>query len=352
MKKWLILLHWLNLALTGATLAIALGSLVPSELLPGISILALLLPLLMAPHAIALLFWLRFKPRKAINNVIGLAILAFPLMAQWPYARAQAIAEEEINVATYNVRAFYQTTAAAKDIGKWSQDQSIDILCMQEIRRSAAGPLAMYYPFRAYAPARKNYSVAIYSKYPIINSSPLLYSSLTQQGYSRTSAQYADIALPFDTVRVINVHLSSTGVQDQDMEVVHSRDELLEAGQFVLSKLASTDKNRGLQAKHIIDWVNESPHPVILSGDFNGVPGGNLYWRLLRHLDDPYIFNGYGTMGSFEPLARRGLFFKIDWTLHSPELHSRGQFIDNISLSDHRPLITRFSPDAPSLLEE
>ena len=78
MKKRLILLHWLNLALTGATLAIALGSLVPSELLPGISILALLLPLLMAPHAIALLFWLRFKPRKAINNVIGLAILAFP----------------------------------------------------------------------------------------------------------------------------------------------------------------------------------------------------------------------------------------------------------------------------------
>ena len=58
MKKRLILLHWLNLALTGATLAIALGSLVPSELLPGISILALLLPLLMAPHAIALLFWL------------------------------------------------------------------------------------------------------------------------------------------------------------------------------------------------------------------------------------------------------------------------------------------------------
>ena len=345
MKKRLILLHWLNLALTGVTLAMAIGSLIPSQYIPGISVLVLLLPLLLIPHVIALLFWIRFNPRKSSANLLGLSIIAFPLMAQWPYAQAEEISDDEVKIATYNVRAFYQTSGAAEEIGNWTQRQSIDILCMQEIRRSAAAALAKHYPYRTYAPRNKNYSVAIYSKHPIIKSSPLVYTSLSNTGYARTSAQYADIALPFDTIRVLNVHLSSTGLQDQDMDAVHSRDELLETGQFVLSKLASTDRNRGLQANHIIEWVKESPHPVVLSGDFNGVPGGNLYWRLLQHLYDPYILDGYGTMGSFEPLSRRGLFFKIDWTMHSPDLHSKGQYIEDINLSDHRPLVTRFSPE-------
>ena len=348
MKKRLVLLHWLNLALTGVTLAMAMGSLIPSQYIPGISVLVLLLPLLVIPHVVAFLFWIRFNPRKSSTNFLGLAIIAFPLMAQWPYARAEEISEGEVKIATYNVRAFYQTSGAAQAIGNWTQQQSIDILCMQEIRRSAAAPLAKHYPYRIYAPRNKNYSVAIYSKYPIINHSPLEYTSLSTKGYARTSAQYADIVLPFDTVRVLNVHLSSTGLQDQDMDAVHSKDELLETGQFVLSKLAASDRNRGLQANHIIEWVKESPHPVVLSGDFNGVPGGNLYWRLLQHLRDPYILDGYGTMGSFEPLARRGLFFKIDWTMHSANLHSNGQYIENINLSDHRPLVTRFSPEPPA----
>ncbi len=346
------MLHWLNLALTAVTLATAMGSLIPSQFIPGVGILSLLLPLLVIPHLIAFIFWVRFKPKKSFTNLFGLAIIAFPLMAQWPFARAIESSSDEVKVASYNVRAFYQTPRAAQEIGNWAEQESIAILCMQEIRRSAAAPLAKLYPYRVYAPEQKNYSVAIYSKYPIIKHSPLVYTRLTTKGYARTSAQYADIALPFDTVRILNVHLSSTGLQDQDMEVVHSRDELLETGQFVLSKLASTDRSRGLQANHIVEWVKESPHPVILTGDFNGAPGGNLYWRLLRHLNDPYILDGYGTMGSFEPLARRGLFFKIDWTMHSPELHSKGQFIDNITLSDHRPLVTRFSAEPPALEED
>ena len=352
MKKRLILLHWFNLALTGVTLATAIGSLIPSQYFPGISVLTLLLPLLVVPHVIALIFWLRIKAKKAKTNLIGLLIVTVPLIAQWPFARAQESTNDEVKVATYNVRAFYQTNNAPQEIGNWTQEQAIDILCMQEVRRNAAHAIAQHYPFRTYAPKGKNYSVAIYSKYPIIKHAPLVYSSLTTDGYAKTSAQYADVVLPFDTVRILNVHLSSTGLQDQDMELVHSRDELLEAGQFVLDKLASTDKNRGLQANHIVDWVKESPYPVILTGDFNGVPGGNLYWRLLRHLKDPYIMNGYGTMGSFEPLARRGLFFKIDWTLHSPEIDSKGQYIEDLSLSDHRPLITRFSPSPPSLQKD
>ena len=63
-------------------------------------------------------------------------------------------------------------------------------------------------------------------------------------------------------------------------------------------------------------------HPVVLSGDFNGVPSGYLYLRLLQSLRTPHL-EGNRKMGSFEPLKRRWLPFKIDWTLHSPEISNK-----------------------------
>jgi endonuclease/exonuclease/phosphatase family metal-dependent hydrolase len=185
-----------------------------------------------------------------------------------------------------------------------------------------------------------------------LEAEPLVFETLERQNYSKVSAGYADILLPFDTVRILNVHLGSTGVRDGDMSVEPSREELLEAGQFVARKIAQSDKTRGLQGEEILDWIDKSPHPVILTGDFNGVPGGNLYARLLWKLHDPYVFHGYGTWGSFEPLSRRGLLFRIDWTLHDQTLSSTGQRIDNIPFSDHRPLITTFVPTLPEPEEE
>jgi len=82
----------------------------------------------------------------------------------------------------------------------------------------------------------------------------------------------------------------------------------------------------------------------VLCGDFNSVPGGNLYARLLFNLEDPYIFKGSGKMGSFEPLKRRYLPIRIDWTLHSEGIESYDQHIDHINLSDHYPLVTTIGP--------
>ena len=124
-------------------------------------------------------------------------------------------------------------------------------------------------------------------------------------GYPKYSAGLADIALPWDTVRFINVHLSSTGVSDGDMSVEPNADDVIMRTKDIINKLIRSERARGLQAKSILQWVEESPHPLVLCGDFNSVPSGNLYARLLQKMEDPYIWHGTGKMGSFEPLKRR-----------------------------------------------
>jgi len=341
-KKRRFLIRWSNRLLFAVTLLVGMGSLLPTHLLAGASVLTLAFPVLIFPQLITLLLSLRYAPKLLLLPVLGIGMLLLPVLAQIPFASDQSEAGD-LRVASYNVRAFYQEKLAHEKMAKWASDQQIDILCMQEMRKSNASVIAERFPFRAYAPKWSDYSVAIYSAYPILRSEPLVFDRISQKSYAKFSAQFADIALPQDTIRILNVHLSSTGVRDGDMSVEPSREDLMETSSFVARKIAASDKLRGLQSEHIIEWVEQSPYPVVLTGDFNGVPGGNLYARLMPHLRDPYIFKGHGAMGSFEPLKRRYLPIRIDWTLHSPELESTGQSIDLVHLSDHFPLITTFA---------
>ena len=324
------------------TIICGMGSLLPSHLLPGASVLTLLFPFFFISHLLMLVLVLRFSPKSALPNLLGLALTFYPTLAQLPFASPPED-EDPTTVATYNVRAFYQIDHAAEQIARWSSEMEVDVLCLQEVRKSQTSVLEERFPFRAYAPAHNSYTVAILSGYEILESQGLTFDGLDRSGYRGRSAMYADIVLPFDTVRILNVHLFSTGVRDGDMSVEATREELIEAGQFLARTIAASDADRGIQAESILNWVKESPYPVILCGDFNGVPGGNLYARLLGHLNDPYVFKGHGKMGTFEPLKRRFLPLKIDWTLHSPELHTTGQFVDHIPYSDHYPLLTTFT---------
>lgn len=272
-----------------------------------------------------------------------------PVLAQFPFAKPGNAPEYSVNVATYNVQAFYQVENASKKISEWVAEEKIDILCMQEVRRPGYYPVDQAFTDIAFAPKWSGYSVSIFSKYPIINEEPLLFTYVDEtQEYPKGSAGFADIVLPWDTVRFINVHLNSTGVRDGDMSISADTDDLITRGKAIARKLTNSDHVRGLQSKSLLEWIDKSPHPVVLCGDFNSVPGGNLYARLLQKMEDPYLFKGSGKMGSFEPLKRRYLPIKIDWTLHTAGISSYDQHIDHIHLSDHYPLVTKIGPPQKS----
>jgi len=342
-KKRLWILRTFNVGLFYATLLIGFGSILPGNWIPGSGVLSILFPFLLFPHLIMILIWARFRPKHMLKNLICLAILFFPVMALSPMSGFPAPEQTVWKVASYNVRAFYQQRGITNDIAQWTQTEGIDILCTQEMRRSVANPVADHFPYRVYAPNNKSIGTAIYSKFPIINHGSLVFDAIEENSYAKRSAGYADIALPDDTIRIINIHLSSTGIKDMDMEIEPTREEWIEKGQFMAKKIARSDRDRGKQGRSIVQWVGESPYPVVLTGDFNSVPGGNLYARLLWKLDDPYLFKGSGAWGSYLPLLQKGLPLRIDWTLVDGQLPYSGQYLSDVAFSDHRPLITTFS---------
>ena len=341
MKRKFLFRRGLNFALFIATLTIGGLSLIPAHLFPGASVVAIAFPLLVFPHLFGVIYWLVKRPVTAIYNVVSLALIAVPFLSQVPFAKGPD-GQAPFTVATYNVRAFFQLPDAERRIAEWAETEKIDVLLMQEVRGEVLSALPNSYPHRVYAPKWEGFSVAIYSKYPILQHEALVFESVPGEGYSRRSALWADIVIEGDTLRVLNVHLGSTGVRDGDMSV-DPEDELWDKGQNVARKIAASDRVRGLQGREIIRWVQESPYPVVLGGDFNSVTGGYLYARLMADLRDPYVFKGHGRMGSFEPLSRRYFPLRIDWTLCDPRLKVTGQFIDDVHLSDHRPLVTTFA---------
>ena len=343
MRKRKFILTWLNRILFIVTIVSGLGSLIPANILRGSGFLALLFPLLFVPHGLMLFITIRIAPKRIIPNIIGMALTFIPAMAQFPFAQSIQTPESPVRVASYNVRAFYQGEDAASNIGLWAVKEAIDVLCAQEIRNPGFEHIKSQFTYTTLDDDANKFSVGIFSNYPIIHHEQLIFSSLEEEGYPKRSAAFADITLPWDTIRFINVHLNSTGVKGKDMDVEPDRESIISHGKAIIRKLGKSDFVRGVQSDHILDWVRESPHPVVLSGDFNGVPSGYLYLRLLQSLEDPYIWKGTGKMGSFEPLKRRWLPFKIDWTLHSPEISSSNQFIDHVPYSDHYPLVTVLS---------
>lgn len=344
MKKRRFFLDWMNRLSLLTTVFCGLASLIPSDLFSGSGLFALIFPTLIVPHILFFVLTLRISLKYVITNLIGIALTFFPAMAQLPIAEPLNDQEDSVRIASYNVRAFYQSDNAASQIAAWSQQEEIDVLCMQEIRKPEEWPISSLFSDVFYAPKCSSYCVGIFSKYPIIYEELLEFHELPGDGYRKHSAGIADIALPWDTVRFINVHLSSTGVSDGDMSVEPNADDVIERTKNIIKKLVRSEHTRGLQAKSILQWVKESPHPLILCGDFNSVPSGNLYARLLQKMEDPYIWHGTGKMGSFEPLKRRFLPIRIDWTLHSKDFQCTDQHIEHIDYSDHYPLITTIGP--------
>ena len=167
-------------------------------------------------------------------------------MAQLPVTKPIDAPDDSVRIASYNVRAFYQSENAARQIAAWSKQEGIDVLCMQEIRKPAEWPISTLFSNVFFAPKWSGYCVGIFSKYPIVYEELLEFKELSGDGYPKYSAGLADIALPWDTVRFINVHLSSTGVSDGDMSVEPNADDVIVRTKDIINKLIRSERARGL----------------------------------------------------------------------------------------------------------
>lgn len=239
--------------------------------------------------------------------------------------------EQEITVLSYNVKQFNQfgwdkETDIPKEINGFLKEEDPDILGIQEYYKGELA-VAESFPHKYIDLKTENadFGLAILSKYPIVHSGSINFPTATNN-----NGIFADVVVREDTMRIINVHLQSFEVKPKmdKIEQEHSKRVFLGMGQTFVRQQA--------QMELVKEVVLDSPHKVIVLGDFNNTAYSYIYRKFLSAgLKDAFKEQGNGTGRTFDfkyfPL-------RIDYIFVDESIELTGFETMEVKFSDHFPI--------------
>lgn len=262
-------------------------------------------------------------------------------------------------VMSYNVRLFNyfespKSAGSENKIMALLKTRKPDIICFQEIFINGKASKidteiikalgGKYYSHKRLFGRGKDkfYGIITYSRFPIAGKGEIIHPG------SSSLSIYTDVVISKDTFRIFNNHLQSFRLKRTERSFVEelvdpddkqSMDEIK-----TLSRSLKTGfVRRALQAQMVKNYVNRSPYPVIVIGDFNDTPVSYAYRKIRKGLNDSFVSSGYGAgftyHGNYPPN-------RIDYILHDKKLESTNFDILKAKYSDHYPIIASFrKPD-------
>lgn len=335
-KKLIFLLGNLLAAVTAAGL---LARFIPPDVWWPPAVIALLLPGLLFG---TLLFTLWAAYRREWSPLVFPAIIllaAVPLVGRlfaFSPGSAPPANAKSVTLLTANVRGFknsaWQEIAPALRTGFLTGIQP-DVLLLQEARAGAFinAIRTTSQLDKRHQPGRK--TIATYADDP-----NFVADVFTRKGKGFNGFLVTDVETAIGTLRIINVHLQSNRISDIAEDIGKDKDLGQEIGraESMFRRYGSAAATRAYQAAQIRKYVDESPHPVIVGGDFNDVPSSYTYQRILTdRLRDAWPARGNGIGTTFTgPLP----FLRIDFLLVDKSLTVHEVERVETGFSDHRGL--------------
>jgi endonuclease/exonuclease/phosphatase family metal-dependent hydrolase len=336
-----------------------------------LNIIAIAFPLLILLQCGFLVWWLIVKPRLAIIPII-FCVLSYKLIFSVIGIQSSnaTASERHYTILSWNVHMFNFFEHRAKPEGGMIQKvkkQNADIFCLQELVFSldtnsaftlekikkqlgySYGVVANDRSFGVHTnikTAKEKYHpfcIGILSKYPIINWKKI--QSLPE--YNHTFL-WADIALEEDTVRVFNIHLQSMYLAKDDYKFIEQIDrqdvdDVGNHGKNIIKKIKNANYLRAIQILDVKKAILESPHPVILAGDFNDVPNSYAYQQIRRYLRDAFLEKGQGIGRTFLKIFPT---LRIDYIFYPRHFQIQDFTTHQWGMSDHNAIEASFSiPD-------
>lgn len=318
-----------------------LARFVPPDVWWPPSVISLLLPGLLLATLLFLLLCLYWKKWKSALLPALILAATIPLLGRL-FAFGHSVdgsRQDSFNVITANVRNFKYASwkqVSAEIATQFIKESSPQVLLLQEARsdrfkQPLYGELKVASGLgKRHQPAGK--PIATYAKELTFVKDRFVHPN-TPNGYL-----ISDVMTTIGAIRVINVHLQSNRISGMAGEI--GQDSTLAEG---LGRAESMFRNYGAsaairaqQANEIRKAVKESPHPVIVGGDFNDVPSSYTYQRVLTpRLRDAWAEAGSGIGTTFTgPLP--GL--RIDFLLVDTSLSVLDIERVETGYSDHRAL--------------
>ena len=312
------------------------------------------IPVLWMLNFVVVVLWLTMRPWRSwlsgLMLLLGIALFGSRTFA-WHGTPEPAGAGIVLKVFSYNVHGFgeedtekeYASSPRIRRVLNYVLRYEASVKCFQEFYTSTANPdydlirrfedagyrySALLHPEMA-AIAEGDIGVATFSKYPIVNSGRTFFGG--HNGFV-----WADIRVGPDTIRVVNVHLHSMGIRVRNVLSQREVKAVQHETRGVLSALRTGFIDRNSEVRQVEACIEESPYPVIVTGDHNDTPYGVVYERLRRVLPNSFEEAGHGFGFTYNRLPG---FIRIDHQFHSPQLSVLDfQTINYIKYSDHYPI--------------
>ena len=253
--------------------------------------------------------------------------------------------ERTLKVMTYNTHAMMigENLAAKKSMLNYINNQDADIVCLQEVlvyknperltlpalREAMSNYPYTYYDFKHYN-SKRQFGNVVFSRYPLTNKKTIRYESR-----SNISSQ-CDVLVEKDTIRLMVNHLESYRLVKEDLQFdTLSVEEIKNSS--LINKLQHAGKLRHKQAQEVKRSIRQSPHPVVVVGDFNAIPLSYVYWKIRFGLRDCFLNTSFGQLGNTYKKGKIGI--RIDYILCSRKLTPIKCEVDRVKYSDHFPVI-------------
>lgn len=239
-----------------------------------------------------------------------------------------------LKVMTFNVRGFNKSGQLPQEnidslIIEFLEKENPDIICMQEADRSInRGKILQRFKYRYvdFIPGeyKDHIMLAVFSKYPIQNTTIIDFPK------SYNSAFFTDVAINQDTIRLYNLHLQSFSIVPEVKTIQKENSKKL------FGRLQSAFAKQQQQAEIVKNYLESSPYPKLVVGDFNNTQFSHAYQTIQEDMTDTFFDKGNGFGRTYD---LRGYPMRIDYILADTSFEVLSHQNYDEELSDHFPVM-------------
>ncbi|MEX6626026.1 endonuclease/exonuclease/phosphatase family protein [Tenacibaculum salmonis] len=334
MKKYSIvqkLLFFINSVFATVLLLSYALPYVSPQIIPAVAVFSLFVPLLIILNIGFFIYWLLKVHKYALLSLLILVIgwfISTPLVI---FSNKETVLNNDLKVMSYNVRLFnyykhLDDITTEQKIYEFINNENPDVIAMQEFYLSEFLDIKLPYKYIKTKSKADKFGLAIYSKYPIINSGSLNFKK------SSNNTIFVDIVKNNDTIRVYNVHLESLKVNPNKENFGEKDSERL------FKRLANGFEKQVSQTELILQHEYSWKKKKIICGDFNNTAYSWIYQKLSKDKQDAFLEAGIGLGKSF----RYAYPMRIDFILPDNKATiNQYKTYSSLKLSDHYPIMTR-----------
>ena len=315
--------HVVIVLLLGATM---LNAYIPPKVFPLLNLLSLAFPFLMIANLLLCVFWIISWRKRAFVFLLISTLFLTPVRRWINYSEPKS-EKADFKVLTFNNK---YNDYGLEEVKNYIKSFNADVIFLQESGYSGLGNS----DFEEMKYSLHNRRISFFSKYQIVEQDTI---PLIDKGKS----VYADVIIKGKRIRFINVYLEPFQLHKSMVKPTEDLEENGTKAKSLVRRFMPVFKKHEEQVQILKNFIEKSPYPVILAGDFNSVPNSYEYYTISGVLKDCFLESGKGFGTSFHDYK---IPIRIDYVFSSENLKSTYYQVDRSQkLSDHYPVFAEFS---------